>query len=121
MWFAQGTLRELGRVLGRVLVSAVPPHTRGSGFAGPVGRMVQLPNYIANGARRCEMPRPTRICNQCGKRVGAWWERADKLQCAPCTLDDLVTEGIIRKGEPHAPGWAGMHQRRRDANTEVPR
>ena len=61
------------------------------------------------------MPRPIRICDRCGKRVGTWWERDDNTQCGTCTLEALAGEGLIRKGEPNAPGWAGLHQRRRES------
>ena len=60
------------------------------------------------------MPRPMRICDRCGKRVGTWWDRDDTTQCGSCTLEVLADEGLIRKGEPNAPGWAGLHQRRRE-------
>ena len=59
------------------------------------------------------MPRPMRICDRCGKRVGTWWERDDSTRCGACTLEALAGEGLIRKGKPNAPGWAGLHQRRR--------
>ena len=60
------------------------------------------------------MPKAIRVCQQCGKRVGTWWLRDDKLQCGNCTLSDLADEGIITKGQPHTQGWAGYHQRRRE-------
>ena len=61
------------------------------------------------------MPRATRICEMCGKRVSTWWERDDRILCGPHMLEDLAAEGLIHKGQPNPPGWTALHQRRRAA------
>ena len=71
---------------------------------------------MANGhGEGLAMPKAMRTCGECGKRVGIWWVRDNTLRCSKCTLEDLADAGIISRGEPMLGGWAGYHQRRRDA------